>query len=99
MDYPSPDYPINEPKIAAPSRESEVQRELSQTHILSNQINKQIEELVQRLASVISPRGEQIKDTEDIPVSTQLASDIKNVNDKLRQTKKTIDFILSGLEL
>jgi hypothetical protein len=87
--------------LSTPTRETEVHRELSDTQHLVAQLIKLSEELTQRLSAVISPRddGRAEKETAELSVSTPLATTIRDINNGLNQSKKTLNFILSGLEL
>jgi len=87
--------------LAVPTRETEINRELNDNRHLSVQLMKLAEELTQRLSSVISPKddGQTIKDSPEATVSTQLATNIREINNDLKNTKRTLNFILSGLEL
>ena len=88
------------PGSSVPTRESEVQRELGDLSHTSAELRRLSEELVQRLASVLSPKEDGNKPSEPTPsVSTPLASNIREVNLSFRTTMKTLQFILQGLEL
>lgn len=84
-----------------PVRETEVSRELNQVSRDAREIKKLSEELVQRLASVISPKGEEIAKNPDTEpgVSTPLATNIREIHKELNSTKKALLFILQGIEL
>ncbi len=87
--------------LTGPTRETEVNRELNDNRHLSRQLMKLAEELTQRLSSVISPRddGQTSKEAPEASVSTPLATNIRDINNDLRNTKRILSFILSGLEL
>lgn len=85
-----------------PVRESEVSRELNQVSRDAVTLKKLSEELIQRLASVVIPRDNEInKNPEQTEpgVTTPLATNIREVHQDLQITIKAINFILRGLEL
>lgn len=102
--YPSTSIPSAGQGIAGnvPTRQTEASRELSEVGRDATQLKKLSEELIQRLASVISPRGEEIEKTPEqteVSVSTPLATNIRQVHKDLSVTIKSLQFILRGVEL
>ena len=101
LNRPMGTYPTGQ-SISGPIRESEVQRELSKVQEISRVLQKQSEELIQRLSCVISPRDNEINKTPqetDYSPTTPLATNIKEVFENLQSVGKSFNFILSGLEL
>lgn len=105
--YPEPgiNYPSHGQGPAGanvPVREFEVQRELNQVSRDAVALKKLSEDLIQRLASVLSPRDSEInkEPQETIPgVSTPLATNIQQVHFDLDSVQKALKFIIRSLEL
>lgn len=89
-------------RLESPIRETEVQRELGETQILVQQLSQISEELTKKLTSVISPKNdgeEAISADSEASVSTPLGTNIRDLNIGLKSTRRTLNFILNGLEL
>lgn len=86
-----------------PVREGEVSRELNNLKSTSIEILQLTEELTKRLGSIISPKEEPInpstgQQTDYLP-STPMATVLNGIYKEFTTSKKTLQFILKGLEL
>jgi hypothetical protein len=89
--------------LNTPARPSEVSKEMARLDMGMGELTKLSEELIQRLASVLSPRPippeNERKETQDLNPTTPLADSLHNVGNRMLAIEKSLRFILDSLEL